>query len=185
MTDTTDKKKLLESFAPEWNPLVRLGQELGPEAVDRFLAEFGGTKPHHPSAQNFWGLLERAARDEEIRSRFNPVTCGYEQLALETGLDARQIRRIVHKEPRRRDSAREPERNVKMYNEPHEALSEIAKRYCLSVRCVLDILARRALADDELMAAVKREAGERSGVSVDDMFGTNRTNNVRESESIC
>ncbi|HKK04223.1 MAG TPA: hypothetical protein VKA50_00060 [Gammaproteobacteria bacterium] len=185
MTDGSEKRELLKAFDPNWHWLVRLGQEYGPDAVDLALSEAGGTKPHLPSADNFWRQLARTVRDKEIRARFNPTTYGYGQIALELGMTERQARRIVHNEQRRYKQAQEPEKNVKLHTEPHAALAAVARRYCVPVRTVLDALVRKVVDDDELMADVEAAVAGRSGVTVSDMFEANRTNNVRESESIC
>jgi len=84
--------------SPMFDGLRALGEEFGFRAVEILLDEFGGTKPHHPSAQNFWGTLQRLARDRAICEKFDGRPDSYAELAAEFGLDPRQVRKILRRD---------------------------------------------------------------------------------------
>jgi len=78
-----------------FDALRTLGEAHGWRLVEIVLAEFGGTKPHHPSAKNFWATLERLARDRAICEKFDGRPDSYAELAAEFCLHPRQVRKIL------------------------------------------------------------------------------------------
>ena len=93
------KDDLLSSFSDEHSDLVALGQRIGAANLQAVLEIFGAQKAHMPSPKDFWALLERELRNERIRAAFRGNN--YAEIALVEGIKERQVRRIVHKPPRR------------------------------------------------------------------------------------
>lgn len=87
------REDLLGRFAPAEDPLVDVGQRVGPDALDEILDALGGQKVHIPERESFWRRLERRLRNERIRAGFRGDNYG--ELAEQWSLSERQVRTIV------------------------------------------------------------------------------------------
>lgn len=163
--DSSHCSELLDQFSPDYNDLVAYGQMHGVEALNGMLDILGGQKPHIPMRGNFWAGLAREIRDEEIRARHNGRN--YQQLGLEYDLDERQVRRIVHREPRRYAQTGAPPRPMKVRESHHRQITRLAERYQRSLFDVLDTVLEAALQDE----AISTRIAEQLGGSMEMMFG--------------
>lgn len=159
-----DKAQLLERFSDEYSPLVKLAKAIGPEGIDRLLLELGGSKPHIPTPGNFWSLLAREARDEEIRARFTGNN--YAQLSMEYGLCERQLREIMAASHRKYVRLPEPKKTVHVPDTHYQGYADLAAAYGVPVRRVLECVLETALDADVVRGELERRFGGQLGLKV-------------------
>lgn len=120
---TVEKRALLEMFAVDHSPLVRLGHRVGIDALEAMLDEFGGLKPHVPTSDAFWGRLAREIRNTQIQGRFHGNNLA--ELQCEYGLCERQLRAILTGRTSRR-GRREAAKVTRISYSAADALSGLA-----------------------------------------------------------
>ena len=121
----TDKEALLAATDSDSDPFVELGRAIGVDGLDAVFDIFGGFKPHIPYASSFWGRLERAQRNDEMRAKFTGHN--HAALAAEYAMSEGQIRAIVNgrKHPKRRPPERA--KAAKLTQSHYDAIAQIAR----------------------------------------------------------
>lgn len=133
--DERDLDALLNAFGIEFHLLIEVGQAIGAENLNKMMNVLGGQKPHIPTEQNFWGLLEREQRNEQIRAKFKGNN--YEQLASEFDLSPRQVREVIHVNRRRAPRKAEKMRPVKCKMGMYNALFMLSRKHNAPMHQVL------------------------------------------------
>lgn len=133
-----DKKALLAQFGDDYSPLVELIRRLGPEQGEVVLEVLGGTKPHIPTAVNFWGSLSREVRDEMIRVRFRGNNLA--ELISEFGLSERQLRYILHGATHHKKPQKSYDKTLKISMCNHETLTLLANDFDCSLKQISDAM---------------------------------------------
>jgi len=137
------KQELLTEFDADFHPLGRLGLDLGTDAIDKLLAEYGGQKPHLPMPENFWGLLARESRDTKIRDEFKGNN--HEQLAVDFQLSERQVRTIVNGTGKHYIRPKENNKPIKCPSDQHKAIAILAEQHDVPMHAVLGVILKSAL----------------------------------------
>jgi Mor family transcriptional regulator len=152
-----DIDSLLSMYGDEYNQFVALGKSIGAEKLFAVLEEFGGQKPHIPTAEKLRDNLAREYRNKLIRDKFNPRDYSYSQLAMEYSafmglprLSERHVRHIVHSQQKKYKKKPENYKPVKVHHEMHSEVLKLSSKYGVAIHAILDVMITIALSDNDI-----------------------------------
>lgn len=155
--NAVQQNNLLEKFSSEFSPFVELAKRIGVANMNAVLETLGGEKPHVPKPASFWRGLELEVRNEEIRARFRGNNLA--ELALEYGIEERQLRNIVAGTRYVRHASKQPPRSIKLSEAQFVRVHDIAMQRDVSLRVAHDALIAIALSLPDLPRRLSKQLG--------------------------
>lgn len=143
-----DLSETLECFGENHSDMVVLGKKLGTHAVREICGLMGGRKVHVPEFDNLVWDLKRTVRDEELRTKFRGNNLA--ELAMDYGMSARQVHRILHGDRKVYLRNHERTKGLRTSQLFHARMLVLAQLYGVPVRQVVDAVIAVGLASAEL-----------------------------------
>lgn len=131
-----DLSETLECFGENHSDMVVLGKKLGTHAVREICGLMGGRKVHVPEFDNLVWDLKRAVRDEELRTKFRGNNLA--ELAMDYGMSARQVHRILHGDRKKYMRDHERTKGLRTSDKYHARIIALAEEHGMRVRMVVD-----------------------------------------------
>jgi len=167
--------ELLKSAGDNYDPMVELGQRIGPDNLNAVMEVFGSQKPHIPVQDSFWTRLLRDERNRKIRQEFNGRNyteladkySGYQGLGT---LGERQVREIVHGEAKTYKRPPESMKPVKVKPEVYNEIAKLAEKHHVPMHQILLHAWLHLMAKDgaNFMRELRERYGEQQGMDIDE-----------------